>query len=80
MNFLPIYQQNIKINPEYSKLVNPLSNLEYEILKNSIKEMDLYYPIIINPREVILDGHHRYKICKELDIPIKLKLKILIIH
>ncbi len=27
---------NIKINPEYSKLVNPLSKLEYDVLKNSI--------------------------------------------
>ena len=26
----------IKINPEYSKLVNPLPNAEYDILKSSI--------------------------------------------
>ena len=28
----------ITVNPEYSSLVNPLSDLEYESLKNSIKE------------------------------------------
>jgi ParB-like chromosome segregation protein Spo0J len=66
---------NIKINPEYSKLVNPLSNAEYESLKNSIKEDGLHYPIVINSKKEILDGHHRYKICKELDIQIKYEIK-----
>ena len=28
----------IKTNPKYSNLLDPLSNLEYETLKNSIKE------------------------------------------
>jgi ParB-like chromosome segregation protein Spo0J len=66
----------IKINPEYSKLVNPLSNAEYEILKNSIREDGLHYPIVINSKGEILDGHHRYKICKELNIiPIKYQIK-----
>ena len=65
----------IKINPEYSKLVNPLSNLEYQSLKTSLKEDGLHYPIVINSKGEILDGHHRYKICKELDIPIKFEIK-----
>ncbi|HJT82888.1 MAG TPA: DNA methyltransferase [Nitrososphaeraceae archaeon] len=66
----------IKINPEHSKLVNLLSNSEYESLKNSIKEDGLHYPIVINSKGEILDGHHRYKICKELDIiPIKYEIK-----
>ena len=65
----------ITLNPEYSSLVNPLSNLEYEALKNSIKEDGLHYPIFINSKGEILDGHHRYKICKDLDIPIKYEIK-----
>jgi ParB-like chromosome segregation protein Spo0J len=66
----------IKINPEYFKLVNPLSNAEYDVLKNSIKEDGLHYPIVVNSKGDILDGHHRYKICKELDIiPIKFEIK-----
>ncbi|HEX6294782.1 MAG TPA: ParB N-terminal domain-containing protein [Nitrososphaeraceae archaeon] len=64
-----------KINFEYSKLVNPLSQLEYEALKNSIREDGLHYPIVINSKGEILDGHHRYKICKELDIQIKSETK-----
>jgi predicted methyltransferase len=65
----------IKINPEYSNLVYPLSALEYEALKNSIKEDGLHYPIVINSKEEILDGHHRYKISKDLNIPLKYKIK-----
>ena len=37
MNLLH-HQHNIKINPEYSKLVNPLSKLEYEVLKKFNKQ------------------------------------------
>ena len=58
----------IKINPEYSKLVNPLSKLEYNVLKESISNKGLHLPIIVNQDNVILDGHHRYKICRELYI------------
>ena len=65
----------IKINFEYSKLVNPLSQLEYVALKNSIREDGLHYPIVINSKGEILDGHHRYKICKDLDMPIKCEVK-----
>jgi ParB-like chromosome segregation protein Spo0J len=69
------HQLLIKINPEYSKLVNTLSNLEYEALKNSIKEDGLHYPITINSKGEILDGHHRYKICTKLYIPIKYEIR-----
>jgi hypothetical protein len=66
----------IKINLEYSKLVNSLSNSEYQSLKTSLKEDGLHYPIVINSKGEILDGHHRYKICKELNIiPIKYEIK-----
>jgi DNA modification methylase/ParB-like chromosome segregation protein Spo0J len=58
----------ITVNSEFSNLVIPLSKLEYESLKNSIKEDGLHYPIVINSKGEILDGHHRYKICKEIGI------------
>jgi DNA modification methylase/ParB-like chromosome segregation protein Spo0J len=58
----------ININPEYSKLINPLSRLEYDVLKNSISNKGLHLPIIINQDNVILDGHNRLKICQELGI------------
>jgi len=61
----------LKINPEYEKLVFPLRLDEYESLKNSIKESGLWLPIIVNLDDEILDGHHRFRACKELGIPSK---------
>ena len=66
---------NIKINSEYFNLVNPLSQLEYEVLKNSISNKGLHLPIIINQDNVILDGHNRLKICQELGIEPKFEVK-----
>jgi ParB-like chromosome segregation protein Spo0J len=58
----------IKINPEYASLVHPFSEEEYNSVKQSIEKEGQYYPIIINQDGIILDGHHRYKICTELGI------------
>ncbi|HSF51251.1 MAG TPA: ParB N-terminal domain-containing protein, partial [Nitrososphaeraceae archaeon] len=66
---------NIKINPEYVKLINPLTKLEYDVLKNSISNKGLHLPIIINQDNVILDGHNRLKICQELGIDPKFEVK-----
>ena len=70
-----IIKSLITINPEYSSLVYPLSKSEYELLKRSIKEKGLHLPIIVNQDNVILDGHHRYKICKELNIEPRFEVK-----
>jgi ParB-like chromosome segregation protein Spo0J len=46
-----------------------LSSEEFESLKQSIKEASgLYVPIIVNQEGIILDGHHRFKACQELEI------------
>jgi DNA modification methylase len=66
---------NIKINHEYSKLVNLLSTSEYDVLKNSISNKGLHLPIIVNQDNVILDGHNRLKICQELGIEPKFEVK-----
>jgi ParB-like chromosome segregation protein Spo0J len=60
----------IKINKEYASLVPQLTSEEYESLKESIKQDGLFVPLIINKDGVLLDGHHRYKACKELGIEI----------
>ncbi len=65
----------ININPGYSKLINPLSKLEYDVLKNSINNKGLHLPIIVNQDNVILDGHNRLKICQELGIEPKFEVK-----
>ena len=61
----------LTVNPEYEQLVPPLSNTEYASLKESIKDNGLWLPIITNSDGVILDGHHRFKVCQELDIQTK---------
>lgn len=59
------------IHKEYEKLVPSLLDEEYQSLKQSIKKNGLWMPIIINEKNEILDGHHRFKICKELGVKIK---------
>ena len=64
------YALNLKleVSQEYASLVPQLSAEEYESLKQSIKENGLYVPIIVNQDGIVLDGHHRYKVCQELGI------------
>ena len=58
----------LSVNSQYDKLVSKLSSDEYESLKKSIKEDGLWMPILVNPDGEILDGHHRFKACLELEI------------
>ncbi len=60
----------LTINPEYEKLVPLLSEVEFDNLRESIKEKGLWVPIIINNKKIILDGHHRHKICVDLGVKI----------
>jgi len=61
----------LSVNSQYEKLVPQLFSTEYEALKKSIKENGLWMPILVNPDGEILDGHHRFKACLELEIPTK---------
>lgn len=56
----------MKIKPEYEKKVIPLHADQYHTLKESIRENGLWLPIITNSDGEILDGHHRFRACKEL--------------
>jgi DNA methylase/ParB-like nuclease domain len=58
----------LKINPEYAKLVPPLTDQEYSSLKEDIKKNGQLVPITINQDGFILDGHHRFRVCQELGI------------
>jgi len=69
--------ENIKIDPEYSQLVPELNEEEYRRLKESVSSVGLYEPIIINQEKVLLDGHHRFKVVKDLDwIKVNVETKI----
>ena len=52
-----------------------LTKEEYEALKQSIKEEGQHLPIIVNKDLIILDGHHRFKICEELELVPKYEIK-----
>lgn len=65
----------ITVNPEYERLVPPVSNTDFQSLKQSIKENGLYIPIVINQSGTILDGHHRYRACQELGLEPRTEVK-----
>ena len=66
---------SLRVNLEYQKLLPQFSLGEFEELKTSIRNDGLHYAIAINKEGVILDGHNRYRACKELGITPKLEIK-----
>lgn len=63
------------INNKYLDLIPRLSEQDRKRLFDSIKKDGLLIPITVNPQGVILDGHTRYEICKELKTKIKYSVK-----
>lgn len=57
--------------PEYENLVVQVSDNEFQLLKKSIDEDGLHYPIAVNSDGIVLDGHHRRRACMELGKPLK---------
>ena len=66
----------ITINPEYETLIPSLTKDEYNELKQSIQENGLWEPITLNQKKVILDGHNRFKICKELNVIPRFSIRV----
>jgi ParB-like chromosome segregation protein Spo0J len=59
----------LKTNSEIEHSTPQMTPLEYERLKQSIKDYGLQEPIhVMADGLTIIDGHHRYKACKELGI------------
>lgn len=52
-----------------------MSSDEYNTLKDSIKQDGLWVPILCNPQGEILDGHHRFRACIELEIQTKFAVR-----
>lgn len=61
--------ENIKINPEFERLIPPLVEDEFELLeRNIVLEGEIYTPLF-TWNGYIIDGHHRYRIlCKHKNI------------
>jgi len=58
----------LKINSDVERLTPQMTDVEFQRLKQSIREYGLKIPIEVMPDGTIIDGHHRYKACKELEI------------
>jgi ParB-like chromosome segregation protein Spo0J len=64
-------KKNIELitNSEIEQSTPQMTPEEYERLKQSIKDYGLQEPIhVMADGQTIIDGHHRYKACKELGI------------
>ncbi len=56
----------MRVNPEYERLIPRPSADEYGALKESIQQSGIREPVSVNKDGIILDGHTRFKIWKEL--------------
>ena len=65
----------LKINPEYESLVPPLDNQTYDSLVESIRINGQRDDIAINGKGEVLDGHHRFRACREIRIEPKYYIK-----
>ncbi|MGH9927183.1 MAG: ParB N-terminal domain-containing protein, partial [Nitrososphaeraceae archaeon] len=62
---------------KYASEVFPLTADQYEELKESIRQRGFLpcYPIVINEKGDVLDGHHRLRACQELGIEPRFEVK-----
>lgn len=72
----------IVIDPEFEKLIPPLEKHEYDLLYDGIFSISqVLDPLIVwddifdedQEKFILLDGHHRFKIANELDLPFEVE-------
>jgi len=62
----------IEINKELKEIIPPLTNEEFKGLETDIKKDGCRDSLILwKGKDTIVDGHNRYKICSENNIPFK---------
>ena len=58
--------ENLKVDPEFEKLIPPLSKEERGGLERSLREEGCRDALVIwKGRNIIVDGHHRLRICQK---------------
>lgn len=65
---------NIVIDPEFSSLIPPLMEEEFAGLEKSIKEEGCRDALVVwsnDDKQILIDGHNRYKICQKHGIEFK---------
>lgn len=59
---------DLVVDEELEHVAPPLDDTELEILRDDILEHGCKFPLIVWG-DIIVDGHNRYRICREEDIP-----------
>lgn len=62
------YSKELIVDTDYRFLIQPLSKVEYDRLAQNISSSGCKSPITIW-QKTIIDGHNRYEICKQQNIP-----------
>ncbi len=65
---LPDNFPKLEIDPEFEKLITPLTQQEFHNLRESIIAAQKVRDPIVVWGNIIVDGHNRYKICRETGI------------
>jgi hypothetical protein len=61
----------IRINPEFERVVPPASEEELGYLEASLREDGCLSPLVVQQgTRHLLDGHQRYRLCRRHDIPV----------
>lgn len=60
--------QVLKVDPEFERLIPPLDREEFKQLEENIVAEGCLDPLVTWDGTIV-DGHNRYKICQEHDIP-----------
>jgi len=69
MDSLKISNQELTISDEFKSLISELSYEEKKLLEESIKKDGCLSPIVIwSNKNIVVDGHNRYEICKKNNI------------
>lgn len=66
-NLEELETKELVIDPEFEKLIPPLSEEEYRQLEENIEKNSCLYPITVWC-DTIVDGHNRYQICRKLGV------------
>ncbi|MCL2604523.1 MAG: hypothetical protein FWD90_08585 [Defluviitaleaceae bacterium] len=63
--------RDLKIHPEFSRIIPPLSREEYTALEQDIAGTGRCREAILTWRGFIVDGHNRYAICRAHGVPFR---------
>ena len=64
----------LKVDPEFAKLIPPLQDTELSMLTDSILANGCEMPLVVW-NGIIVDGHNRYRICRENGVPFAIEGK-----